>query len=360
MGRSVLVTGVSRFLGGQMARVLCADPAVERVIGVDVVPPRHGLGSAEFVRADIRSPVIGKVMGAAEVDTVVHMGVIATPMQAGGRATMKEINVIGTMQLLAACQRTDSVSRLVVKSTASVYGAGPRDPAMFSEDMTPRHPPSSGWAKDSVEVEGYVRGFARRRPDVAVSILRLANFIGPRVDTAMTSYFSLPVIPTVLGFDARLQFVHEDDGIEALRLAAELGARGVYNIAGPGVLPLSQAVRRAARPSVPVPGAFLGLARRGLGRVGLADFSPEQVRFLTYGRAIDTSRASRELGFRPQYSTAEAFDDFVAGRHLQSAWSADAARAADTLLRSAQERLDPEPTRDASSRDPRPRESAGA
>ena len=360
MGRSVLVTGVSRFLGGQMARVLSADPAVERVIGVDVVPPRHGLGSAEFVRADIRSPVIGKVMAAAEIETVVHMGVIATPMQAGGRATMKEINVIGTMQLLAACQRTESVSRLVVKSTASVYGAGPRDPAMFTEDMTPRHPPSSGWAKDSVEVEGYVRGFARRRPDVAVSILRLANFIGPRVDTAMTSYFSLPVIPTVLGFDARLQFVHEDDGIEALRLAAELGARGVFNVAGTGVLPLSQAVRRAARPSVPVPSALLGLAGRGLGRAGLADFSAEQVRFLTYGRAVDTSRASRELGFRPRYSTAEAFDDFVAGRDLQSAWSADAARAADTLLRSAQERLDPEPARDTSSRHPRPWESAGA
>lgn len=360
MGRSVLVTGVSRFLGGQMARVLSADPAVERVIGVDVVPPRHGLDSAEFVRADIRSPVIGKVMAAAEVDTVVHMGVIATPMQAGGRATMKEINVIGTMQLLAACQRTESVSRLVVKSTASVYGAGPRDPAMFTEDMTPRHPPSSGWAKDSVEVEGYVRGFARRRPDVAVSILRLANFIGPRVDTAMTSYFSLPVIPTVLGFDARLQFVHEDDGIEALRLAAERGAKGVFNIAGPGVLPLSQAVRRSARPTVPVPSALLGLAGRGLGRAGLADFSAEQVRFLTYGRAIDTSRVARDLGFRPRYSTAEAFDDFVMGRDLRSAWSADATRAADALLRTAQERLDPQPARDASSRVANRRESAGA
>lgn len=360
MGRSVLVTGVSRYLGGQMARVLCSDPSVDRVVGVDVVPPRHGLGAADFVRADIRSPIIGKVMAAAEVDTVVHMGVIATPMQAGGRATMKEINVIGTMQLLAACQRTESVARLVVKSTASVYGAGPRDPAMFTEDMTPRHPPTSGWAKDSVEVEGYVRGFARRRPDVHVSILRLANFIGPRVETAMTSYFSLPVIPTVLGFDARLQFVHEDDGIEALRRAAELGAKGVFNIAGPGVLPLSQAVRRAARPSLPVPGAFLGLAGRGLGRAGFADFSTEQVRFLTYGRAIDTSRATRDLGFVPRYSTAEAFDDFVAGQGLGDAWSADAARAADAVLRGAQSRVSPEPDGINPGRVPRAQESAGA
>ncbi len=105
-------------------------------------------------------------MGEAGVDTVVHMGVIATPKQAGGRSTMKEINVIGTMQLLAACQRTASVRSLVVKSTAAVYGSGAKDPAMFTEDMEPKHAPMSGWAKDSVEVETYVRGFARRRPDV--------------------------------------------------------------------------------------------------------------------------------------------------------------------------------------------------
>ena len=78
---------------------------------------------------------------------------------------MKDINVIGTMQLLGACQRVDSVRHVVVKSTAAVYGSGPRDPALITEDSSPRHPPTSGWAKDSMEVEEYVRGFARRRPD---------------------------------------------------------------------------------------------------------------------------------------------------------------------------------------------------
>ena len=120
MGRTVLVTGASRYLGARMVRVLSADPAVDRVIGVDVVPPRHPIGSGEFVRADIRNPIIGKVIAAGDIDTVVHMGVIATPVQAGGRATMKEINVIGTMQLLAACQKSPTVSRLIVKSTSSV------------------------------------------------------------------------------------------------------------------------------------------------------------------------------------------------------------------------------------------------
>ena len=127
MGRVVLVTGVCRDLGGRFARLIADDPGVDRVIGVDVVPPRHDLGNVRFVRADIRNPVIAKVIAAEEVDTVVHLSVIATPSGAGGRTSMKEINVIGTMQLLAACQKAPGVRRLVVKSSAQVYGSSPKE-----------------------------------------------------------------------------------------------------------------------------------------------------------------------------------------------------------------------------------------
>jgi UDP-glucose 4-epimerase len=333
VGRVVLVTGAARHLGGLMVRSLVRDPGVERVIGVDVVPPARPLLGAEFVRADIRNPVIGKVLRSSDVDTVVHMGVIATPVQAGGRTAMKEINVIGTMQLLAACQKTPSVDRLIVKSTSSVYGAGPRDPALFREDTSPQHPPASGWAKDSVEVEGYVRGFARRRPDVSVSILRLANVIGPSVETAMTAYFSMPVVPTVLGYDARLQFVHEDDAISALHRAVNTGTAGVFNIAGDGILVLSQAVRRSGRPTVSVPSGLIGVVGRGLSPTRLVDFSREQVRFLTFGRVIDTSRARRDLGFEARRTSATAFDAFLAGHDLSPSLTESVLAGAQSGLR---------------------------
>jgi UDP-glucose 4-epimerase len=294
-----------------MAALLASDPTISDVIGVDVVAPESPIPGTEFVRADIRNPVIAKVMGEAGVDTVVHMGVIATPKQAGGRSTMKEINVIGTMQLLAACQRTPSVRSLVVKSTAAVYGSGPKDPAKFTEDMEPRHSPSSGWPKDSVEVETYVRGFARRRPDVCVTTLRFANFIGPRVQTALTSYFSMPLVPTVLGFDPRLQFVHEDDGLEAIRTAVLSPRQGTFNIAGDGVLMLSQAARRSRRPTFAVPGPLFGTVGRSLSPTGLADFSPEAVRYLTYGRALDTRAMHWVLGFQPVWTSEDAFMSFV-------------------------------------------------
>ncbi|WP_426563563.1 NAD-dependent epimerase/dehydratase family protein [Angustibacter sp. McL0619] len=316
MGQVVLVTGVSRYLGGRFARRLTRHPGIERVIGVDVVPPPHSIGDAEFVRADIRNPIIAKVIAQAGVDTVAHLNVIATPTSAGGRVSMKEINVIGTMQLLAACQKAPSVQRLVVKSSAAVYGSSPRDPAMFSEDMGPKSLPRSGFGKDSVEVEGYVRGFSRRRGDVQVSVLRFANIIGPGISTTMTDYFTLPVVPTMLGFDARLQFVHEEDALDALAAATvvEKGV-GLVNVAGDGVITVSQAARLAGRMTVPVPMQLSGWVGQVVRRSRLADFSPEQMQQLAYGRGLDTRRMREVLGFEPAHTTMQAFQSFVdAGR----------------------------------------------
>ena len=126
MSRVVLVTGVSRYLACRLAGRLSADPSIDRIIGVDTAPPARAdldlLGRTEFVRADIRNPLISKVISGAEVDTVVHASVTASPHSAGGRTPMKELNVIGTMQLLAACQNSPTVQRLVVKSSTAVYG----------------------------------------------------------------------------------------------------------------------------------------------------------------------------------------------------------------------------------------------
>ena len=319
MGKVVLVTGVSRDLGRRFARALSASPDVDRVVGVDIVPPRGDLADVSFIRADIRNPVIAKVLAKEDVDTVVHMSVIATPGSAGGRGTMKELNVIGSMQLLAACQRSTTVERLVVKSTTTVYGSGPRDPAMFTEDMGPKRLPSSGYAKDVYEIEGYVRGFARRRPDVDVTLIRAANVVGPHVSSPLTNYFRLPLIPRVLGFDPRLQLLHEDDLMRVLRHAATNGVPGTFNVAGDGLLTLSQAVRRLGTPSVALPRFAVGRLGSTMRQARVSDFSPEQLGFLTYGRGVDTTRMRSELGFEPRFTTAEAFADFC--RELSPAGS---------------------------------------
>lgn len=318
---TVLVTGVSRFLGGNLAARLAADPNVERVLGVDTVPPPRDLlrrmGRAEFVRADIRNPLIAKVINKAGVNTVVHASLSANPDSSGGRSSMMEMNVIGTMQLLAACQQAESVRKLVVKSTTVVYGASARDPALFTEDMAPKSLPRSGYGKDAVEIEGYVRGFSRRRPDVTVTLLRFTNFIGPRIDTIMTRYFALPIVPTVLGYDARVQLLHEEDALAVLERATAEDCSGVFNVGGEDVLLLSQAIRRAGRLPLPVPLPAVAYVSQLFRQAALVDFSPEQMRFLNFGRVVDITRLKTRFGFTPRWTTVQAFDDFVSGGGLR-------------------------------------------
>ena len=215
----VVVTGVSRYLGAHVAARLAADPRIERVIGLDAADPAPELAplldQVDRVRADAAS--VGTVIDDLAADSVVHLALATAPdQQHGGRAAMKEQNVIGTMQLLAACQRAPRLRRLVVRSSTAAYGASFRDPAVFTEETEPHAVPRGGFARDILDIEGYVRGFRRRRPDVTATVLRFAPFIGSTADTTLTRYFAQPVVPTVLGRDPRLQFVHIEDALEVL------------------------------------------------------------------------------------------------------------------------------------------------
>ncbi|GGM12805.1 MULTISPECIES: NAD-dependent epimerase/dehydratase family protein [Micromonospora] len=309
----VVVTGVGRYLGAHVAARLAADPRVARVIGVDSAPPSAELAGVldRVERVRVVPGDLGGLLGDLDVDAVVHLALVSAPdKQHGGRAAMKDQNVIGTMQLLAACQRAPRLRKLVVRSSTAAYGASFRDPAVFTEDTEPREVPRGGFARDILDIEGYVRGFRRRRPDVTATVLRFAPFIGSTADTTLTRYFSQPLVPTIFGRDARLQFVHFDDALEVLYRSIVEDHPGTYNVAGSGVLSLSQAIRRAGRVAVPVlePGlsGAAALARSlGFGRYGL-----DQVDLFVHGRVVDTSRLEQEYAFTPR-STAAAFDDFI-------------------------------------------------
>jgi UDP-glucose 4-epimerase len=312
MPKVVLVTGVSRFLGSRLAGDLAADPNVTRVIGIDSQQPRRAdlarLGRTEFVRADIRNPLLARVLAQAQVDTVVHIPLLG---RSRGTGTHSELGVVGTMQLLSACQKSDTVRQLVLRSTTAVYGCSSGDPAIFTEDMQTCGYSVSGYAKEAVEIEGYVRGFQRRRADIAVTVLRLAGLIGPSVDTALGRYLSMPFVPTSLGYDPRLQLLHEDDAVEVLRVAAMERRAGVYNVAGNGVVYLSQAIRRAGRVRLPVPASAVSAAGALVRNSGALELSAEQAQYLNFGRVVDTSRVRRELGFVPRFTTETALEDFL-------------------------------------------------
>ena len=316
MGQRVLITGIAGHLAGKLARRLEQDPEVDYVVGVGLEEPSADLERTEYVRADIRNPLTVKVLQTTEVDTVVHLNIHSGPGGVGGRSQMKELNVIGTMQLLGACQRAETVRKVVMKSTTAVYGAHPRDPALFTEEMVARSEPRHGYTKDAVEIERYARAFVRRRPEVDLTILRFANFMGPEIATPLTTYFSFPVVPTAWGYDPRLQFVHEDDAAEVLYRSVREPHPGVFNVAGEGVVLLSQALRLVGKLTVPVVLPFVGPIASGLRRFGIVDFATDQLRFLLFGRVADTTRLHHVFGYKPQYTTKAALLDFARGRRV--------------------------------------------
>ncbi|GAC68014.1 NAD-dependent epimerase/dehydratase family protein [Gordonia soli] len=313
--RTVLVTGASTFLGGYLVARLAANPAIERVLAVDSRVPRKDLirrmGRAEFLRLDIRRPTIAKAIATYDVDTVVHA---ATSIMdtAPHSAAIKEFNVVGAMQVCAAAQRSPSVKRLILRSTAMVYGASAHDPSHFDEGTPARREPKRGYGRDLLDIEGYARGLARRRTDMDVTIVRAQAILGPRISTRMSSYLSLPIVPTVIGYQPRLQFLHEEDALAAMEHVV-LGSRpGTFNIAGEGVMTLTQAIRRIGHLELPVPSGLLAPITGVLQDLKAAKLRSSQTEFLTYGRVLDTTRMRAELGFAPRYTTTETLDDFVA------------------------------------------------
>ena len=332
--RVVVVTGISRFLGARVASRLAADPRIDRVIGLDPhdPPPEFAdmLADVHHFPADARA-----ASGAIEdlgAEAVVHLAVTGAPdPRHGGRAGMKEQNVIGTMQLLAAAQGARTVRKIVVRSSTAAYGASFRDPAVFTEDTEPRAVPRGAFARDILDIEAYVRGFRRRRPDVPATVLRFAPFISSTADTTLTRYFAQPVVPTVLGRDARLQFVHVDDALEILHRAVVEDHPGTFNVAGAGVLVLSQAVRRAGRISVPLPESALSSAAALARNVGIGEIGLDQIDLFVHGRVVDTTRLIKEFGFTPR-TTEAAFADFIATHRNGAALSADRLAAAEKAV----------------------------
>lgn len=313
-GRRVLITGVSSHLGSELARRLEDDPEVEYVAGLDTRPPRTPLRRTELIEADIRNPDLLRLLPPTGVDTVVHNQIVRVPGPGVSSGAAHDINVIGSLQILAACEKTPSVRTIVIRGSAGIYGAEPAAPQFFTEEMARLYPLRTRFQRDVGEVENLFETFRRRNRGVTCTMLRYQPSIGPRLDTQFARYLSLPVVPTYLGFDPRIQLIHEDDALDAFVAAVRRPVSGAVNVAAPGTIGLTRMVRLAGRPTLPIASPLFGTATQAGRRLGLLDFSPDFSRLLRYGRAVDTTRLADEVGSRPRRTTAEAVEDYVRAR----------------------------------------------
>ena len=318
-GRRILITGIASYLGTELARALEDDPSVEYVAGLDTKRPRAPLRFTELIDADIRDPEIARLIEPTGVDTIVHNQIVRQPGPGMSSRAAHDINVIGSLQLLAACERVDTLRAIVVRGSAGIYGSEPAAPQFFTEDMARLYPLRTRFQRDVAEIENLFETFRRRHDDVVCSMLRYQLTIGPQRATQITRYLSLPVVPTYLGFDPRIQLIHEQDALDAL-VAAVLGpVPGAINVAASGTIGLTRAIRLAGRPSLPVPGPLFGTTTQLGRRLGLFSFSPDFRRLLRYGRGGDTTRLVDEVGITPRYGTVEAVRDYARARQAVAA-----------------------------------------
>jgi len=317
MGRRVLITGLSTFWGGKLAQALEADPDVDVIIGLDTREPQIRLERTEYVRSDENYSILSRIVRATGVDTIAHTFLVVDSTSMSSRA-MHEINVIGTMNLFAAASAAGSTVRnVVVKSAALVYGSSPKDPYWFRETDKRVAPARTRVERSLLEVESYVRDFARDNPHVSLTMLRLCNVVGPDIETPLLSALQLPFVPKVAGFDPRFQLVHEDDVVSALLFALDRQVPGIFNVAGDGALPWSEIMAIAGKRGIPMPPMGIEMATAPLRRLGLVDLAPELIDLLKYGRGID-NRRFKEAGFTYRYTSAGAVEAFVEALRLRS------------------------------------------
>ena len=312
--RRILLTGLSTYWGGRLAQALEAFPEVEAVIGVDNEEPSVELERTEYVKVGAQHALLRRVVEAAEIDTVVDTRLVVDSSTTSS-AKAHENNIIGTMNILAAC----SVRRLAgAQGRFQVLHALLRlrqdDPAFFEETMRRPHPPRTPIERDVVEAEASLSEFADKNPAKTVTVLRFANVLGPDVRTSHIDLFSLPAVPMILGFDPRYQFVHEDDVVHALEHAVKHRVPGSFNVAGDGVLALSEVAGLLGKPYAPVlPPWGTGLATSVIKRLGV-EIPPEALEQMRFGRGVD-NRRFKAGGFSYGYTSREAV--LKLGEHLR-------------------------------------------
>jgi UDP-glucose 4-epimerase len=313
-GRRILITGLASPWGVELARRLERDPQVEYIGGIDSEKPTADLERTEFFEADLRSPVISRLIPATEPDTVVHCGIHWYPTAGKPARALHDINVIGSLQLLAACEKAPTLSRMVIRGSAAIYGCEGASPSFFTEDMARRMPLRTRFQRDVGELENYFETFSRRRADVTCCVLRFQPEIGPGLDTPLVRYLSLPLVPVQLGFDPRLQLIHAEDATGALLAATLAPVGGAVNVAPSGSISLTRILRLAGRPQLPIPHPVFGPALSRFGRRGLGagEAYSDALRLLRYGRGVDNSRLREELGYEPRFDAVGAARDFAA------------------------------------------------
>jgi len=290
----ILVTGASSWVGGRLVRSLESRSDVE-VFAVDEIEPTVEFGS-EFHLSSLDILEFAEHVIVVRPTTVVHLQTLDRSVLFGPDHAQSSV-VLGAQALFGAIGRLPDVQSVIVKSDAAVYGSGPRNPSVVRESTTP---PARlvRYERSLRDVELSVAQLADEHPHITFTVLRFNPVVGATITNSISSYLRLPAVPTLLGSDPRLQFVHEDDAVRALEHAIDHPTAGTFNIGNEGQLYLSRILRLGKRINQRLPARQFDCAMRVLRPFG-ASLPRHLVNLIKYGRVTDTQLMTDKLGFEP-------------------------------------------------------------
>lgn len=306
--RKVLVTGISGNLGRMLARHL---HRICQVVGVDRRPFPNKPKDVEMVVVDLRRRAAEQIFRDHSIDAVVHLNILHDPRQ--NAYEHHTYNVVGTKKLIGYCEKY-GVRKFLVLSTANVYGPRPENTQFLTEDSPLLADQEFHEIRDLITVDHLCQSFFWKVPEVETVILRPVHIVG-RVHNAPSNYLRLKYPPTVMGFDPMVQIIHEEDVVHAIIAALKPGIRGVFNIVGPGELPLSRIFRVLGKTTLPFPAPIGEPLLRALWRWKLTSFPPPEVDYIRFQHTVDGALAKRVLGFEPRHTMEETI------RHLRETTS---------------------------------------
>ena len=297
-GAPIVITGICGRLGKRLARVLHRE---RPVIGVDRRPFPDKPKDILHAQLDLRRKKLKDVFRGGNVAGIVHLGVLHDP-----RASAEEHhswNVAGFAKLLEYVAQF-KVPKLVVLSSANVYGPQPGNAQFLTEDAPLLGGSRFGEIRDLIEVDMLAQSFFWKHPETETVILRPVHILGS-VHNAPSNFLRLPVVPTLLGYDPMVQVIQERDVVTALKLALKPGVKGIYNLAGPEPMPLSRIVDVLDKSTLPIPFSLGNAMMKRLWSMHLTSFPPPELDHIRYVCMVDDKRAREVLGFKPAQTIEE-------------------------------------------------------
>lgn len=296
---AVVVTGLSGNLGRVLAKLLHRD---ERVIGVDRRPFVGRPKDVEHVQADLRKKKVEEVFRKHPVKAIIHMGIMHDPRMSA--EDHHSFNVLGTTRVLE-CAAKFGVKKVVLLSSANVYGPSPDNSNFLTEEAPLMAASRFPLVRDLIEVDMLANAYFWRHPETQTVVLRPVHIVGPSIKNAPSNYLRLERPWVMTGFDPMLQLIHMHDVARALVAALEPGLKGVYNVVGPGEVPLSKVFAELGARPRSVPHLLARPLLGALFKYRLAEFPPEELDHLQYLCMVDGARFTREAHFSPRFSMKE-------------------------------------------------------